>query len=297
MKYSQYHIIIVIVIIALSNSCRTRPLLLDNPILEDSLFVYLDGIKDMENWRSNPMTTFINVYDRNDSIIVSFDSQPEISRITIPGYNAGYGKFIKLIDGFYNEKLVYIWSEDKYLKNINLNKNKLRKLSKKEKDALKECPVVNEFGWGDDKYYREYYINGKDSVKLLKSLNPILTPTIPESYFKDRQTGLDVYECTSVFVPPRCNGEYFVSGFDKELSDLLLNEKPENDSAYFFAEVQFVIDKNGNLVGSRIRNKTSNMLNENERLLLEAIDMIQDWQPGLVKGRPVNVLMTIMVSL
>ena len=45
---------------------------------------------------------------------------------------------------------------------------------------------------------------------------------------------------------------------------------------------QFVIDKDGNLVGSRIRGKTPDLLNSYEKQALEAVNKIQNWEPGKV---------------
>lgn len=172
MNFTNFHIIVSFILFITSFiGCNDKPLLLNSRSLEDSLSVYLNEMEDIENWANNPMTTFVLVFERNDSLIVSFDSQPENYRITIPGYSSGFEP-VKRILGYYNNKLVILQFEEKYVKTIE--NHKLRKLSSKEKSALKNWPIANESGWGKEKYYREYYIRDEDSIELLKSINPEL---------------------------------------------------------------------------------------------------------------------------
>lgn len=59
----------------------------------------------MENWANKPMTAFVLVFERNDSLIVSFATQPENYRITLPDYSSGFEP-VKRISNYFIDKLV-----------------------------------------------------------------------------------------------------------------------------------------------------------------------------------------------
>jgi hypothetical protein len=55
---------------------------------------------------------------------------------------------------------------------------------------------------------------------------------------------------------------------------------------------QFVISKEGQLIGARINNKKTDELTNFEKAGLKALNLLQDWQPGEYNGKSVNVLIT-----
>ena len=63
-----------------------------------------------------------------------------------------------------------------------------------------------------------------------------------------------------------------------------------------FIVIQFVIDKNGRLIGERIRNKKHN-LSEYEKLVLKEISSIQNWMPGKINGINVNTIVTFPIHI
>lgn len=158
-------------------SCKQQnnnPFLFKNPSLNDSLVRYITIIKDIPNPVNNPTTTFITVFERKDSTIVTFDSQPENERSLIPGIDCGFDvKKIKKCSGYFQNKPVFIRLEGKkYYQFINLSA--VMSFSNLDKEKFKKMPTANDTGWRDNKkYYRQYYLSDSGSVVLLKSFNPI----------------------------------------------------------------------------------------------------------------------------
>ena len=59
--------------------------------------------------------------------------------------------------------------------------------------------------------------------------------------------------------------------------------------------VQFVVNTEGNLVGSRILDnnydaKPKDELTDLEKAILDTLDQLQDWEPGIENGKRVNIL-------
>ena len=111
---------------------------------------------------------------------------------------------------------------------------------------------------------------------------------------------IGVYEIDRVDTLPLCNGIPFTEGF---LPEFLRRFHPEksDDNPYKFS-VRFVIDKNGNLVGPRVKTPSSEFykssdkqLSAYEKHVLETVNQIQNWEPGKVDGTPVNVILTVPV--
>lgn len=111
----------------------------------------------------------------------------------------------------------------------------------------------------------------------------------------DSHTGLYVYRAHELEVPPLCNGESYIQGFMKDFCRKVHFEQSDEYSMTYRFNVQFVVDKKGHLVGPRIYNKAPEDLNIYEKQVLDAVNKIQDWTPGKVKGKPVDVLVTIPI--
>lgn len=287
-----------IVTILVATSCysfQNQTELFDNQSLEDSLSVYLTGMRDMENGVNNPMVTYIRVFQRNDSLITTFDSQPDNYRILLPGRDYGDSpKTEKTCHGFFRGRIVSLGVERDKLKHID--SRAIKRFTKREEEAYKQMPTSSCFGWGKDKYYREYYVD-KDRVVLLKSYSPLYSDTIPSVPAFDEITGLEVYPCTSVLAAPLCNGLRCDKGFGQEFNRLLSNKVEDGRIPYNSYEVQYVVDTKGNLIGPRIRGKCPGALNPEERYVLSIVDKIQNWKPGVVGGKPVNVLINDIVYM
>ena len=50
------------------------------------------------------------------------------------------------------------------------------------------------------------------------------------------------------------------------------------------------------IIGTRIKDKESEQLNEEERQVIETISKIQNWTPGIYEGEPVDVFLTRYLS-
>lgn len=57
--------------------------------------------------------------------------------------------------------------------------------------------------------------------------------------------------------------------------------------------MNFVIDKDGNLIGARINNKKENEYTDQERQIVEIVKSSPKWKAGICSGKKVNVLMQI----
>ena len=139
-----------------------------------------------------------------------------------------------------------------------------------------------------------------DSVKLWEL---VYFNNLPKHYisFRDSITGLGVYGLDRLDSHPLCNGRPFSEGFGSEFARRF-HPEPSEDNPYQFS-VKFVIDTNGNLVGARVKTRSSDFykasddqqLTAYEKHVLETVNQIQNWEPGKVDGTPVNVLLTVPV--
>ena len=85
--------------------------------------------------------------------------------------------------------------------------------------------------------------------------------------------------------------------FLKELANNVQYVYSENDNLQTRVQVQFVIDKKGQLIGARIYGKESDALSELEKAVLKALCQTKDWQAGRQNGKPVNVLLTKAINI
>ena len=136
-----------------------------------------------------------------------------------------------------------------------------------------------------------------DSVKLWEY---VCFNNLPKRYisFRDGVTGLGVYELDRLDTLPLCNGESFSKGFHSEFVRRFHPEKSDDNPTQF--SVKFVIDKNGKLVGPRVKTPSSDFyksadkqLTAYEKHVLETVSQIQNWEPGMIDGTPVNVFLTV----
>ena len=152
------------------------------------------------------------------------------------------------------------------------------------------------------KTYTKVFFDEHEEVDCVKLWELVWFNNLPKRYisFRDHITGLGVYEIDRVDTLPLCNGIPFTEGF---LPEFLRRFHPEksDDNPYQFS-VRFVIDKNGNLVGPRVKTPSSEFykssdkqLSAYEKHVLETVNQIQNWEPGKVDGTPVNVILTVPV--
>ena len=152
------------------------------------------------------------------------------------------------------------------------------------------------------KTYTKVIFDEHEEVDRVKLWELVWFNNLPKRYisFRDHITGLGVYEIDRVDTLPLCNGVPFTEGF---LPEFLRRFHPEksDDNPYQFS-VRFVIDKNGNLVGPRVKTPSSEFykssdkqLSAYEKHVLETVNQIQNWEPGKVDGTPVNVILTVPV--
>lgn len=126
---------------------------------------YLLQLKDIHNSFNNPTTTFINIFKRNDSTIVIFDSQPEITRVWLPNIHCSYSgpKEIMVASGYYLGKMVFISCQPKYVNYIN--RKSVTNFTDKELEHLNSLPRANCCGWQHDQTnYREYFLKDLNTV-------------------------------------------------------------------------------------------------------------------------------------
>jgi len=171
---------------------------------------------------------------------------------------------------------------------------------------------------GDVKYIGFGYLFGicyegrkmEDDVRLFKFLEDSIYRQYPREYWMgewlrklnsgfydfvdDELTGLKAYTELKVDTRPLLNGD--VNGFHNELCSLLNYNQGGDDSLARHTYVQFIINKEGRLIGSRIEGKTQDMLNVDEKRLLAVVDLIQNWEPGTYNGEPVDVFMSVPVE-
>lgn len=166
----------ILVIIALCIiSCRgvrQEAIIPVNKSLNDSLVFYLSSLKDIPNPINNPTTTFIHAFERNDSTIITFDSQPENERSLIPGIDCGLEiKDTRHYSGNILDKPVFITIESNCIPRF-INKNRIRRFSKAEREKYREMKTASCNGWRKGKYYRQYFLSETGDVVLLESINP-----------------------------------------------------------------------------------------------------------------------------
>lgn len=152
------------------------------------------------------------------------------------------------------------------------------------------------------KTYTKVIFDEHEEVGCVKLWELVWFNNLPKGYisFKNGITGLGVYEIDRVDTLPLCNGVPFTEEFLREFLRRFHPEKSD-DNPYQFS-VKFVIDKNGNLVGPRVKTPSSEFykssdkqLSTYEKHVLEAVNQIQNWEPGKVDGTPVNVILTVPV--
>jgi hypothetical protein len=152
------------------------------------------------------------------------------------------------------------------------------------------------------KTYTKVIFDEHEEVDSVKLWELVCFNNLPKGYvsFRDDVTGLGVYEIDRVDTLPLCNGRSFSEEFGSEFFRRFHPEKSD-DNPYHFS-VKFVIDKNGNLVGSRVKIPSSQFykssdkqLSAYEKHILETVNQIQNWEPGKVDGTPVNVVLTVPV--
>lgn len=85
--------------------------------------------------------------------------------------------------------------------------------------------------------------------------------------------------------------------FIKELANNVQYVYSENDNLQTRVQVQFVIDKKGQLIGARIYGKESDAISDFEKAVLKALCQTNDWKAGRQNGKPVNVLLTKTIQL
>lgn len=109
----------------------------------------------------------------------------------------------------------------------------------------------------------------------------------------DSITGLEVH--AAVETRPHWHGKTV----EETLSYVIQNIKTPDlnrNTLPTFIVIQFVIDKNGRLIGERIRDKKHN-LSEYEKLALKEISSIQNWMPGKINGINVNTIVTFPIHI
>ena len=151
------------------------------------------------------------------------------------------------------------------------------------------------------KTYTKVIFDEHEEVDSVKLWELVYFNNLPKHYisFRDGITGLGVYELNRIDSLPLCNGVSFSEGFLREFSRRFHPEKSD-DNPYQFS-VKFVIDKNGKLVGPRVKTPSSDFykssdyqhLSAYEKHVLETVNQIQNWEPGKVDGIPVNVFLTV----
>ena len=152
------------------------------------------------------------------------------------------------------------------------------------------------------KTYTKVIFDEHEEVDSVKLWELVYFNNLPKRYisFRDGITGLGVYGLDRLDTLPLCNGVSFSEGFLREFARRF-HPEPSDDNPYQFS-VKFVIDKNGKLVGPRVKTPSSDyyksadkQLSAYEKHVLEIVNQIQNWEPGKVDGTPVNVLLTVPI--
>lgn len=83
----------------------------------------------------------------------------------------------------------------------------------------------------------------------------------------------------------------------KDFSSLFQHHFKENEIIQTSANVVFVIDTTGKLIGERIEGKCNDDLTDFERDVLNTIQALQPWTCGRINGNSVNVRMSFPVRV
>lgn len=113
-------------------------------------------------------------------------------------------------------------------------------------------------------------------------------------YVNDDLTGIRAYTELKLDTPPLFNGD--TNGFHREFNRIAHIMHEDGDTTKRMVEVQFIIDKKGNLIGPRISDKEMNQLNEEEKQVIMVLKQIQNWTPGTYNGETVDVFLTRYLS-
>lgn|GEM_PF-1731721 len=95
------------------------------------------------------------------------------------------------------------------------------------------------------------------------------------------------------------NWEESVSAFLADFSKrFTLDDSSNAEPLQTRLEVQFVIDKEGHLIGARIPcKKEGDKLSAFEKSGLKTINSMQNWQPGIHEDKAVNVILRIVIHI
>ena len=152
------------------------------------------------------------------------------------------------------------------------------------------------------KTYTKAFFDEHEEVDSMKLWELVVFNNLPEGCTpgKDAITGLGYFSLNDLDTNPLCNGRPFLNGFCLEFNRRFHLE-PSGDNPLRFSVI-FIVDKDGNLVGPRVKTSSSDkyknasdQLSAYERQILETVSQIQDWEPGKVNGNPVNVIITVPV--
>ena len=114
----------------------------------------------------------------------------------------------------------------------------------------------------------------------------------------DRYTSLFVYKYQFLEEMPSYAGEkLWINGFMKEFNSLFSYSFVENEQLQTKLDFVFVIDKEGNLVGARIRGKKVSELSSFEMKGLNTLRLCQKWSPGKKQSKPVNVIISCPIRI
>ena len=114
----------------------------------------------------------------------------------------------------------------------------------------------------------------------------------------DRDSGLFVYKYQFLDEIPSYAGEkMWVNGLMKEFYSLFSYAFDENEQLQTKLDFVFVINKDGNLVGARIRGKDVSESSPFEIKGLNTLYLCQKWTPGRKRSKPVNVIISCPIRI
>lgn len=93
-------------------------------------------------------------------------------------------------------------------------------------------------------------------------------------------------------MPSYAGEKLWINGFMKEFNSLFSYSFVKNEQLQTKLDFVFVIDKEGNLVGARIRGKKVSELSSFEMKGLNTLRLCQKWSPGKKQSKPVNVIIS-----
>lgn len=86
----------------------------------------------------------------------------------------------------------------------------------------------------------------------------------------------------------------FISDFSRRFRPVYSDTEPKQT----ILKVQYVIDKEGHLIGARIYNKKEgDKLSAFEENGLKALNLMQNWQAGIHEDKAVNVILTRVIHV